>query len=74
MNELQSAILKKIGNYGDAIADISNELQATQESFSKLVNPLLDEKRKTKSIKKGKKTNNSSRKESSSGSFEDYFR
>lgn len=43
---LQSAILKKIGNYGEVIDDISKELQATQESFAKLADPIIDEKRR----------------------------
>lgn len=83
IQELQSAIIKKIGSYGDAISDISNELKATQDSFGKLVNPIVDAKRKTsiasstKPKPKSKKASSSkaSRSPSTSGSgFEDYFR
>lgn len=78
MDELQRAIIKKIGSYGESINEISSELQATQQSFSKLVNPLIDQKRQsapstpTKS-RKTKKTA-SKRGSKSSESFEDYFR
>ncbi len=41
-NELQVAILKKIGSYGEDIKDISREMHATQESFSKILDPLSD--------------------------------
>ena len=41
-NELQVAILGKIGEYGRDIKDISKEMHATQESFSKIINPLTD--------------------------------
>jgi hypothetical protein len=58
IEQLQSAILQKVGNYGEAISDISQELKATQDSFAKLVNPLVDSKRQTqttaKKTKKGK--------------------
>lgn len=47
MQELQTAILKRIGNYGEAITDISKELRATQDSFSKMVNPVMNLKRGT---------------------------
>lgn len=46
MSQLQSDILKKIGEYGENIASISQEMKATQENFSKMINPVLDEKRK----------------------------
>jgi seryl-tRNA synthetase len=42
MQELQTAILKRIGSYGEAITDISKELRATQDSFSKMVNPIMN--------------------------------
>lgn len=41
-NELQMAIIRKIGEYGEDIHNISKELHNTQDSFSKLVNPLTD--------------------------------
>ncbi len=45
INELQSAILKRMGEYGSAISGISQEVRATQNSFAKIINPLLDKKR-----------------------------
>ena len=39
VQELQSAIIRKMGEYGEAITGISQEVQETQKSFSKLINP-----------------------------------
>jgi len=47
-NELQMAVIRKIGEYGDDIKNIAKEMHATQNSFSKMINPVLDKKRKTK--------------------------
>jgi hypothetical protein len=41
-NELQVAILRKIGEYGENIKNISSEMHETQDSFSKILNPLTD--------------------------------
>jgi len=41
-NELQMAILKRIGEYGEDIKNISKEMHATQDSFSKVIDPLTD--------------------------------
>ncbi len=48
IHELQSAVLRKMGEYGEAIAGISKEVQATQNSFAKVINPLFDKKRGVK--------------------------
>ncbi len=45
-SDLQSAILRKVGDYGEDIRNVSNELRATQDSFSKIINPLVDKARK----------------------------
>jgi predicted CopG family antitoxin len=45
MHELQTAIIRKMGEYGEAVSGISKELKATQDSFSKVINPLIDHKR-----------------------------
>ena len=76
MENLQSAILKKIGDYGGAVQNISKDLQATQESFSKLINPLIDQKRGKPSpkIKKSSQTTENSEKSINEAGFEDYFR
>ena len=54
-NQLQMAILGKIGEYGEDIKNISKEMQATQESFSKMINPVIDKARKTRPSPKTKK-------------------
>lgn len=41
-NELQIAIIRKIGDYGEDIQDISKEMHATQKSFSKILDPLTE--------------------------------
>ncbi len=49
-NELQMAILGKIGDYGKDIQNISKEMHATQDSFSKILNPLTDNIRELQKI------------------------
>lgn len=44
INEMQMAILKKIGDYGNDIHSIAHEMRATQDSFSKIINPLMDKR------------------------------
>jgi len=57
LNELQSAILGKIGEYGRNIQDISKEVHATQNSFAKVINPLTDNVRALQKIAETKKIN-----------------
>ena len=45
IQELQSAIIRKMGEYGESIQGISEEVRATQNAFSKMVNPILDKQR-----------------------------
>jgi hypothetical protein len=45
IQEIQTSIIRKMGQYGEAIQNISSEVRATQDSFSKLINPILDNKR-----------------------------
>ncbi|MFA5173948.1 MAG: hypothetical protein WC438_02080 [Candidatus Pacearchaeota archaeon] len=40
--ELQISIIRKVGEYGENIENISKEMQSTQDSFSKILNPLTD--------------------------------
>jgi len=49
-NELQVAILKKIGEYGESLQNIEKEMNLTQNSFSKIVNPLTDNIREMQKI------------------------
>tara|TARA_Y100000034_G_scaffold97974_1_gene119825 strand:+ start:2627 stop:3418 length:792 start_codon:yes stop_codon:yes gene_type:complete len=58
-NELQMAILRKIGGYGEDIKNIAKEMHDTQDSFSKMVNPLTDNIRELQKLtgsSKSKKT------------------
>lgn len=41
-NELQMAIIRKIGGYGGDIKNISKEMHETQKSFSKIIDPLTE--------------------------------
>jgi len=64
LNEMQMAIIRRVGEYGEDIKNISKELKVTQDSFSKVIGKDHRESRpkpKTKS-KKGKEN------------FEDYLR
>ena len=76
MEELQLAIIKKVGEYGEDIKQISNEIKTTQDSFSKLANPLMDkrEEEKTTTQKTETKKSPSRRKSKKSPTFEDFLR
>lgn len=50
ISELQIAILRKIGEYGNDIHSIAREMQATQNTFSKIVDPLTDSIRDLREI------------------------
>jgi len=53
IDKLQLSILKKISIYGENLEDIKSEITKTQDSFSKILNPLVDKARKvTKTTKK----------------------
>jgi DNA-binding transcriptional MerR regulator len=49
---LQMNILGKISDYGKDIQNISTELRATQDAFSKVINPLADTARKLEKSRK----------------------
>jgi len=49
-NALQAALLGKIGEYSQNMKDITKELKTTQDSFSKIVNPLTDNIRELQKI------------------------
>ena len=79
LNELQMAIIGKIGEYGKNIQNISNEMHATQDSFSKILNPLTDNIKELQKLT-GKETPNrpkpktKSKSKQSKSNFEDYLR
>tara|TARA_Y100000034_G_C6847533_1_gene384073 strand:- start:29 stop:907 length:879 start_codon:yes stop_codon:yes gene_type:complete len=70
---LQMSIIKKIGDYGEDIKKISKELDATQDSFSKMVDPIMDKERK-KIQNPSKEEKSKPPKTKKSDSFEDYLR
>lgn len=82
LNELQIAILGKIGDYGKDIKNIAKEMHSTQNSFSKILNPLTDNIREMQKITetsqpsrpKPKTKSSKSKQENSKTSFEDYLR
>jgi len=79
IQQLQFSIIKRMGEYGEAVSSISKEIKDTQESFSKLVNPILDKKRGIQEEPSGKNQKPTGRKNQekigkSSASFEDYLR
>jgi len=70
-NQLQIAILGKIGEYGKDIQNIAKEMHETQNSFSKIINPLTEN---IKALQKITKTKSSAKTKKSSNDFEDYLR
>ncbi|MBR9704360.1 hypothetical protein GOV12_03035 [Candidatus Pacearchaeota archaeon] len=57
--ELQIAIIKKVGEYGENIKNIKEEMSATQDSFSKILNPLTDNIRELQGISNKEKNTDS---------------
>ena len=47
---LQTSILGKIGEYWKNVSDLKDEMQATQESFSKILDPLAEQMNKIRTI------------------------
>jgi len=53
IDKLQIEILKKVGSYGDNLQSIKNEMSMMQNSFGKIVNPLVNRAtQKTTPVKK----------------------
>lgn len=69
--ELQMAIIRKIGDYGEEIKNLSTEMKYTQDSFGKIINPLIE---KTKEIKNKEDKNIKQKLKKDDDSFEDYLR
>lgn len=81
--QLQMAVIKKIGEYGENIKNIADEMHQTQDSFSKILNPLTDNIRELQKItsmqqpKKQKQENEkpaSQEKKPMEPGFENYLR
>lgn len=80
IDRIQASIIGKIGEYGRNISDLKDEILATQDSFSKILNPLtenIEELRKlTKSeqVKKEAKEEKTPVKQKKKDNFERYLR
>ncbi len=89
MHELQSAVIRKMGEYGESIQGISKEIRATQESFAKVINPVIDKKRgiskqeysdepsepvKQPETQNKKQPQKTNSRDQNAPGFEDYFR
>lgn len=81
IDRLQISILNKIGEYGQNISDLKQEMQTTQESFSKILSPLsenMKELRKISGEEPKKQNTEKSQKKSRTGKakneFEQYLR
>lgn len=68
--ELQMAIIRKIGDYGEDIENLSKEIMATQDSFGKIINPLAEKAKEVKNKEDQTKTT----KNKKDDSFENYLR
>ena len=79
LNELQMAITGKIGEYGRDINNIAKEMHATQDSFSKILNPLTDNIRQMQGINSNEEATRprpktKTEKKADKVNFEDYLR
>lgn len=72
IDRLQSAILGKIGEYGKDISELKQELETTQESFSKVLEPITGKAKEEKRIEHHKKPEAKHHKKSDS--FAHYLR
>lgn len=50
IESLQSSIIRKVGIYGEDIKNLAKEMSSTQESFSKILDPLTDNIRELQRI------------------------
>ena len=71
IEELKISIIRKVGEYGADIKNISEELRETQNSFSKIINPLRE---KAVSMKNSEENKNPKKQKEESDSFENYLR
>lgn len=56
IDKLQISILERVGAYGKSLDDIKKEMSMMQDSFSKIVNPLVDQSEENFSRNKPKKS------------------
>jgi len=55
IDKIQMAILGKIAEYSKDLQNITTELQSTQETFKKVINPTIDKVREVRETKEKKK-------------------
>ncbi len=53
IDRLQASVIGRVGDYGKNISDLKKEMQLTQESFSKVINPLSEHMKELKKIAEG---------------------
>jgi DNA-binding transcriptional MerR regulator len=70
-SDLQTAILRKIGNYGEDIHTIAKEMRTTQDTFSKIIDPLTDNIRELKEITESMKPEQNIGQEQNTGQEEE---
>lgn len=63
ISELQISIIRKIGEYGNDIHSIAREMQSTQDTFAKIVDPLTDSIRDLRAITNSKSPHHQSKEE-----------
>ena len=56
IDRLQTSIINKIGDYGKDVSDLKKEMETTQDSFSKILNPLTENIEELRKITKAKST------------------
>lgn len=74
IENLQARIIGKIGNYGQAVQDIKTEMEAMQDSFSKVINPLISKTRETEELQEPEEEVKKERKKGKKQDFSDYLR
>ncbi len=79
LNQLQTAIIGKVGEYGKDIKNIAEEMHTTQDSFSKILNPLTDNIRELQKItgtqkKPSRPKPKTEKSKKQKPNFEDYLR
>jgi len=73
IDRLQASIIGQIGNYGRNISDLKKEMVMTQESFSKILNPLSDHLEELRKIAAGLPKPSQEKTKSATGTKKDGF-
>lgn len=73
IDRLQASVIGQIGNYGRNISDLKKEMVMTQESFSKILNPLSDHLEELRKIAAGLPKPSQEKTKSATGTKKDGF-